>query len=130
MHERKPSRFRHKVIYVLHQGRIAYISDAGRCIQISVGSKRYNIIVSISNEINILRGGVDGILVSIVDFQALDLGSIPGRRKTVKDILIHLSCNCYFITFSFYPHRKYNQLIIPKKRKRKLIYVLNRSCLN
>ena len=60
-----------------------HISDGDRCIQISVGSKRYNMIVSLSNEINILRGGVDGVLVSIVDFQALDLGSIPGRRKTV-----------------------------------------------
>ena len=84
MHERKKFRFRHKVIYVLHQGRIAFhISDVGRCIEILVGSKSYNMIVSISNEINILRGGVDGVLVSIVDFQALDLGSIPGRRKTV-----------------------------------------------
>ena len=60
-----------------------HISDVGRCIQILVGSKRCNIIISLSNEINILRGGVDCVLVSIVDFQALDLGSIPGRRKTV-----------------------------------------------
>ena len=100
---------------------LVHISDAGRCIQISVGSKIYNIIVSLPNEINVLRCGVDGVLVSFFDFQALDLGSIPGRRKTVKmDVLIHLSCNCYFITFSFYPHRKYNQLkkYYSKKKER------------
>ena len=48
-----------------------HISDAGRCIQISVGSKRYKMIVSLSNEINILRGGVDCVLVSFFNFQAL-----------------------------------------------------------
>ena len=108
-------------MFYIKEELLFHISDAGRCIQISVGSKRYNIIVSLPNEINVLRGGVDGVLVSFFDFQALDLGSIPGRRKTVKmDVLIHLSCNCYFITFSFYPHRKYNQLkkYYSKKKER------------
>ena len=29
-----------------------------------------------------LRGSVDGVMVSIAAFQAVDLGSIPGQRRT------------------------------------------------
>ena len=61
------------------------ISDAGRCIQISVGSKRYNMIVSLPNGINVLRGGVDGVLVSFFDFQALDLGSDSRSTQNSQD---------------------------------------------
>ena len=73
---------------------LVHISDAGRCIEISVGSKSYNMIVSISNEINILRGGVDGVLVSIVDFQALDLGSIPVDAKPFRRTFLSI---CFVI---------------------------------
>ena len=70
-------------MFYIKEELLFHISDVGRCIEISVGSKSYNMIVCLSNEINILRGGVDGVLVSIVDFVALDLGSIHSRRKTV-----------------------------------------------
>ena len=68
-------------MFYIKEELLFHISDAGRCIQISVGSKRYNMIVSLSNEINILGVGVDGVPISIVDFQALDLGSIPVDAK-------------------------------------------------
>ena len=58
--------------------------------------------------------GVGGVKVSMVAFQAIDPGSIPGRRKKIFDLLI---CARYsFSRLHFKLHRKFNN-IYPAKLK-------------
>ena len=70
-------------------------------------------------------------MVSIVAFQAVDLGSIPGQRKSVsKTFLAICSKNVILLLFYFIQTENifsWKYIIAKKKAKRKMVYVFNRS---
>ena len=70
-------------------------------------------------------------MVSIVAFQAVDLGSIPGQRKSVsKTFSAICSKNVILLLFNFIQTENifsWKYIIAKKKAKRKMVYVFNRS---
>ena len=70
-------------------------------------------------------------MVSIVAFQAVDLGSIPGQRKSVsKTFLAICSKNVILLLFNFIQTENifsWKYIIAKKKPTRKMVYVFNSS---
>ena len=71
---------------MLHRGNLDYFSD-------SVGADKFKKVLLERKQ------SVGGIVVSIAAFQAVNLGSIPGRRKFSSEIQIKFRTFCWKLDF-------------------------------